>query len=168
MLLDKLAQTFVAEELAFTVVRFGDAVGVKHQDVATFESDTPLVVRDIFENSQRESRQLDAITTAIFVKHGLRLAGIGDAEFLAAFLPNGETRGHESPFDTAFADQLVHLAQHFGRLKLLRGKAPHDANGYGTVEGGRSSLPADVAQRDAELLRAIPQKIIQVPANFAS
>ncbi len=47
------------------------------------------------------------------------------------------------------------------------GKAAHDADGHGAVECGGRSLPADVAERDAKLLRTVPQEIIKVAANFA-
>jgi len=51
MLLNELAQAFVAEELALAVVGFRDAVGMEYQDVSGLQRDAPFVVRNVFKNA---------------------------------------------------------------------------------------------------------------------
>ncbi len=48
----------------------------------------------------------------------------------------------------------------------MRGKAAQDSRGDGAVKRRGASLSADVSQRDAQLLRAIGEKIVQIAANF--
>src|SRR5208283_760757 len=43
----------------------------------------------------------------------------------------------------------------------------HDADGNGSIESGGSALAADVAECDAQLLRAVAQEFVEVAANFA-
>src|SRR6266702_1411765 len=71
MLLDELAQAYVAKELAFAVIRFGDAVGMEDQNVARFKRDSPLVVGYILKNAQGKSGELNAVAPAILVQKRL-------------------------------------------------------------------------------------------------
>ena len=61
---------------------------------------------------------------------------------------------------------MVHLPQHFRGLQLLRRQAAHDADGHRAIQRRRCALPADVAQRNAQLLRPVTQKLVQIAANF--
>ena len=140
---------------------------MEHKDVAAFESDAPLVVLHFFKDAERKAGEFDAIAAAIFVKQRLRLAGVGDAKFLAAFLPGCETGSHETAFDAAFTNELIHFAQHFGGLKFLRGETAHDADGDGAIKRGGGAFAADITKGDAELLRAVAQKFVEIAANFA-
>ena len=62
---------------------------------------------------------------------------------------------------------MIHLAQHCGGLKFLRGQAAHDADSDGAVESGGCAFAANVAEGYAELLWAIAQEIVQIAADFA-
>src|SRR5215472_15856441 len=103
MLLNQFFDTADAKELSFTVRGFGDSVRMKHENVAGLQRDSPLVVSHVIINSQRKSRQLDFAATIIFVQQRLRLPGIGNAQFLTAFLPRREACSHEAPFDAPLA-----------------------------------------------------------------
>src|SRR6202048_1058397 len=106
---------------------------MKYHDIARLQRTRPHLVADSSKNPQRKSGQFDFPAAAIFIKKWLRLPGIGHAEFRAALLPGGETRGHKPAFDAAFANYLVHLAQQFRWLQLLRRKAAHDTDRHGAV-----------------------------------
>src|SRR2546429_8613783 len=73
-----------------------------------------------------KARQFDLAAAVVLVQQRLRLARIRHAQLLAAFLPRCETRGHEPPFDAAFAYKLIHLLEHLGGLQFLRRKAAHE------------------------------------------
>src|SRR4030095_9325417 len=167
MALDELAQTLRAKELTFAVHGFSDTVGMKNHDVTGIEGDAPLVVTGLFENSKGKSCQLDLATAAILVEKRLGLAGIGHAKFAAALLPGCKAGGHEAAFDAALADELIHLAEHFSGLQFLRSESGHDADGDGSVKRRGGTFPADIGKSDANLLRSIAEKFVQVAANFA-
>src|SRR6266568_6524670 len=157
-----------AEKLALAVAGFGDAVGMKHENVAWLERDSPLVVGHVFINSQWKARQFDFPTTVVFVQERLRLPGIGDAQLLTALLPRCETRGHEPPLDAPFTYELIHLLQHFRRLQFLRREAAHNSNRHGAIQSRGSSFPAYIAKGEPQLLRAVTQELVQIAAHFAS
>ena len=56
MLFDQTLQTGGAEELAFVIRRFGQAIGMEHQNVSGLERDSPLVISDFLKNAQGKSR----------------------------------------------------------------------------------------------------------------
>ena len=153
--------------MAFAIRRLGDAVGVKHENVSGIESNSPLVVSDLFKNAQWKSRQFDFSAAPFLVQQGLRLAGIRHAQFLTALLPGCETCGHKPAFDAALPHNLIHLPQHFRGLQLLWCETPHNPDGHGTVESGSSTFAAYISQRNAQLLRPIAQKLIEIAADFA-
>src|SRR5215472_16979644 len=96
-----------AEELALAVGGFPDAVGMKHENIARLQRDSPLVVGHVFVDSQRKARQFDFAAPVVLVKKWLRLSGIRNTQFLAALLPCREARSHEPPLDAPFANQLI-------------------------------------------------------------
>jgi len=97
----------------------------------------------------------------------LRLSGIRHAQFATALLPGSETCSHESTLNATLAYELIHLTQHFRGLQFLRSEASHDANRDSAVERGRRAFAADIGKRDAELLRPIAQKFVEIAAHFA-
>src|SRR5260370_22962866 len=126
-----------------------------------------LVVGDVVVDAQRKPLQLDFVAAAAFPEQRLRLPGVGDAQLPPALLPGGKAEGHEAALDAALASQLVHLAQHLGRLKLLLEETSQDADGDGPVKSSGSSLSPDVSPSHPDLLRAIAQDIVEVAADFA-
>ncbi len=97
----------------------------------------------------------------------LRLPGIGDAKFVASLLPGGETNRHVASVDAPLGHQLIELPEKFRRLELVRRKTAQDSRGDRAIKGRGTALSADVSQSDAELLRAIRKKVVQVAADFA-
>ena len=87
--------------------------------------------------------------------------------FCRPFCHVAKARGHEAAFDPALADKMIHLAQHFRGLQFLRRQAAHDADRHGAVKRRGSALSADVAERNAQLLRPVAQKFVKVAADFA-
>ena len=164
---DGLAQALGAEELAFAIGRLRDAVGMKHQNIARGERNSPFLVRNLFKNAERKTGELDLAAAPLFVQKRLRLTGIRHAQLAAPFLPRREASGHKPALDAAFANHLVHLAQHFCGLQLLRRQAAHDSDRHRAVERRRCSLAADVTQSDAELVGTVAQKIVQIATDFA-
>src|SRR5580693_7209030 len=113
MLFDDFAQTLHPEKLSLAVCGFRDSVGMKHENIAGFERNAPLIIGDVFKNPEWKTSELDFAATAILIKQRLRLSGIGDAQLASAFLPSCKTRRHEAAFDAPLADDLIHLAEHF-------------------------------------------------------
>ena len=167
MVFDELAEASDAEELAFGIHGFGNAIGVKDEDIAGFERDAPLVVLNFIENSEREASKFDLVAAIILVKEGLRLACVGNAELLAAFLPSGKASGHEAAFDAPLANQKVHLAEHLCGLELLRRETAHDTDGHSTVERRGCAFTADVTKSNAELLRTVAEEVVEIAADLA-
>ena len=84
-----------------------------------------------------------------------------------AAMPCGEAKRHEPAFDQPLAEKSIDGAKHFRGPVLLRPEAAQRADGDGAVKRRGASLPADVAQRDRQLLRTVAEKIVQVAAQFA-
>src|SRR5258708_19628390 len=61
---DELAQALGAEELAFAVHGFRDAVRMEDNNVTGLESDTPLVVAGFFKNAEGKSGQFNFAAAA--------------------------------------------------------------------------------------------------------
>src|SRR5262245_11002502 len=141
---------------------------MENHNVAWFKRDAPFVVACFLKNAERKSSQLDFAAAPILIEQRLRLPGIGNTEFAAAFLPRRKARSHETAFDAPLADELIHLAQHFRRLQFLRSQTAHDANRHGTVERSGSSLSADIRKCHAELLRAGAEELEQIATDFTS
>src|SRR5438874_3387044 len=57
VLFNQFAQPRDAKELAFAIGGFGDAVGVKHENIARLEGDSPFVVRSEEHTSELQSRR---------------------------------------------------------------------------------------------------------------
>ena len=166
MFLNNFAQAFGAEKLAFGVGGFRDAVGMKDQDIAGLEVTPPFVVSDFLKDAERKASELHFAASAILIDQRLRLARVGDAQFVL-LLPSRKAGGHEAAFDAPLADDLVHLPQHVGGLQFLRSEAAHDADRYGAVKSRGGAFAADIAKGDAELLRAVAKKFVEVAADFA-
>src|SRR5580700_5688129 len=141
---------------------------MKNQNIAGVQRHAPLVVADFLKNPEWKSRERNLVAPPILVEQRLRLPRICHAQFAAAPLPRRETRGHKAPLDAPLADDLVHLLELFRWLTFLRSKTPHNADRHGAIERRGSSLPADVAQRDPQLLRPIAQEFVQIAAHFPS
>ena len=62
---------------------------------------------------------------------------------------------------------MIQLAQQFRGLKFLRRDAAQNSRGDRAVKRRGAAFSADVAERDAQLLRTVAQEIVQVAANFA-
>src|SRR5580700_3388784 len=139
---------------------------MKNQNIAGVQRHAPLVVADFLKNPEWKSRERNLVAPPILIEQRLRLPRVRHAQLASAPLPRGETRGHEAPLDAPLADDLVHLLEHFRWLKFLRSQTPHNADSHGAIERRGSSLPADVAQRDPELLRPIAQEFVQIAAHF--
>src|SRR5208282_3299681 len=81
---DDFGHALVAEKFARGVLRVADAVGVKHDDVAGIQNETPLVVGGLFKYSQRKPLDPDFLAAAVVIQERLLLAGVGDAQPMAA------------------------------------------------------------------------------------
>ena len=139
---------------------------MKYKNISSFQRHSPFFIVHFFEDAQRKTCQFNFAAPPILVKERLRLPGVCHSKLLAAFLPGRKARRHKPPFDTPLAYQLVHLFEHFRGLQLLRSKTPHDSDGHRSIESGSRSFAAYVSQRNSQLLRAIAQKLVEVPTNF--
>src|ERR1700719_2757995 len=160
VLFDQLAQFLCAKKLPFGIGALGDAVRMKNQYLSRLQNTVPLVVIHFLKNSQRKSGQLYFFAVRVFIEQWLRLPGVRHPQFSLAFLPGRKTSGHEAPFNTPLANNLIHLLEYVRRLQFLRRQTSHDSNRYCAIQRGSRTLTTHVAKRYPELLRSIAQKFI--------
>src|ERR1700678_418195 len=82
-------------------------------------------------------------------------------------MPGGKAESHKAAFDASLAEKTVDRAKHFGGAMLLRAEAAQRADGDSAVESGGASLSGDVTDRDAQFLRTVTEKVVEVSAQFA-
>src|ERR1700719_1716094 len=145
VLFDQLAQFLCTKELPFRIGALGDAVRMKNQYLPWLQNAIPLVVIHFLKNSQRKSGQLYLFAVSVFIEQWLRLPGIRHPQFALALLPGRKTSGHEAPFNSSLANNLIHLLEYVRRLQFLRRQTSHDSNRYGPIQSGSGTLTTHVA-----------------------
>src|SRR5579863_6826811 len=135
--------------------------------VARIEDQALLVVSGFLENSQRKASQRDLLAFSCVAKQRLLLPRICDTQTAPPTIPRREANRHKAPFDQALAQKAIQRAQHVCRPRLLRAQAAQRADRDRAVKSCGASLPAHVAQRDAQVLRSIAQEVVEVAAELA-
>src|ERR1700741_5494876 len=82
-------------------------------------------------------------------------------------MPGGKAQRHKTAFNAPIAEKSINRAQHFSRTMLLWSQAAQSADSHCAIKRRRAALPADVAHRHAQFLRAVTQKIVKVAAELA-
>src|SRR5258706_5307572 len=159
-------QPAAAEKLSFAIAGFGESIRIENQNVSLVEFHTPLVIGGIVKNADGKSGTLQLFDATILPEQRLCLPGIGDAQHTASFLPGSKTKRHIAALDATVADQLIQLAQKFRGLKFVRREAAKNSRRNGSVQRRGAAFAADVPERDAQLLRAVGKKIVQVAAHL--
>ena len=156
-----------AEEFPFPVARLGESIRIKEENIARSQA-ARSIPRRWHRRKCRSGNPVRLIcsTCPSFQSSGCVCPALASAKFVAPFLPRGEANRHVAAFHAAVAHQLIQLAEKFRGLQLVRRKAAQNSGGHRAVERRGASLPADVSQSDAQLLRAVGKKIVQIAADF--
>src|SRR6202034_1228658 len=100
-------------------------------------------------------------------KQRLLLTRIGDAETAALAIPGGEAERHEAAFDQSLSEKSVEGAKHVRGARLLRSQTAHGADGNRAIKSRGASLPADVAERDSQVVGSVTHEVVEVAAQLA-
>src|SRR5208282_2559779 len=167
VLTDDLRDAAMAEELSRGVLGVADTVGIEDDHVAGIEYERPFVIGRFLENSERKTRQRNLFALSPVAENRLLLSRVREAQKAAPAIPGGKAESHEAALDQAFAQKSVDGAKHVRGPRLQRAEAAQGSDGDRAVQRGGASLPAHVAESDAQILRAVAEKVIQIAAQLA-